>query len=177
MLAHLPCVYTHTCPSVPSHPSAVYLSKRIKHMKRPKAPRTQMWELFFPFGKSSFHFFFFGFAPFSFPWGLEIRVRKKTEKKKILRQKWKSEWCFTCKGLKKHLHKKIRKVCRSNTFIYKVIVGYYFVSLTVFYYYCFYAVVFILFWEKHDTRKGIGKVWHISILTRMLPYGILTCNM
>ena len=38
--------------------------------------------------KSSFHFFFsFGFAPFSFPWGLEIRVWKKTRKKKILRQR------------------------------------------------------------------------------------------
>ena len=117
----------------------------------PKLQGLKCGSSFFPLVKALFIFFFFGFAPFSFPWGLEIRVRKKTEKKKILRQKWKSQWCFTCKGLKKHLHKKNQKGLSVKYFHKKVIVGYYFVSLTVFYFYCFYAVVFILF---------LGKTWH-----------------
>ena len=32
-------------------------------------------------------------------------LEKNRRRKKILRQKWKSQWCFTCKGLEKHLHK------------------------------------------------------------------------
>ena len=42
--------------------------------------------------KALFIFFPFGFAPFSFPWGLEIRVWKKPERRKSSgREKWKSQ--------------------------------------------------------------------------------------